>query len=437
LKSINLATLLKRCAERSWPALLVPFVCSLIACGCKPSVTDNDDKKPPTTVSTTNPTEADEGQKVKLTAEAIEKYGVKVGKVKKHVLLPTFTAPARVAFNTEAVARVGSAVTGRAVELKVKLGDTVAKGDEVLVIESTELGEAQSDLLQRRTALDAATTAVEPVKASYERARKLIESEGVSLGELQKRDAEYKAAQSALQAARGARDAAERKLALLGMTTQSIAAMVKSGQVNPHYAVYAPIAGQVIERNLTLGQLVSPTNDALIVLADLTTLWITADVPEAKLGDLAIGSKARVKIAAVNGRVILGTVAFIAASLDPTTRSVQVRIDVKANDAEGGAMLKPGMFAQAEFETANGKEQAQEVIAVPEEAVQMIDGHPCVFVEDDDEENTFIKRPVAIGREVNGLIPILSGLKEREEIVKAGGFILKAELAKSTVKEND
>ena len=395
------------------------------------------EKKPTTASSTTKPGEADEGQKVKLTAEAIEKYGVKVGKVQKHLLSPTFIAPARVAFNAEAVARVGSIVTGRAVDLKVKPGDSVSKGDDLVVIESTELGEAQSDLLQKRTALDAATIAIEPAKASYERAKSLFESEGISLTELQKRDAEFKAAQALQQIAQGAREAAERKLTLLGMSAEALEAMVKSHQINPKYTVRAPMTGRVIERNLTLGQYVGPSNDALIVLADLSTLWVWVDVPEANLGDVFVGAKARIAIPIAKGRAISGTVSYIAPSLDPTTRSAQVRIDVKAEGDTAQTILKPGMFAQAEIESTRDKDKSEEVLAVPEEAIQMIDGHPCVFVEDDDEENAFLKRPVAIGQEVNGLIPILSGLKEKEHIVKAGGFILKAELAKSTVKDND
>lgn len=404
---------------------------------CNRSAPTVSPEKKPATTSTTQAGEAEEGPKVKLTSEVIETYGVKVGKVKKHLLVPTFVAPARVAFNAEGMARVGSIVAGRVVEMKAKPGDAVKKGDALLVIESTDLGEAQSDLLQKRNALDAATSAVEPARASYQRAKNLFETQGVSLGELQKREGEHKAALSQQQAALGSREASERKLSLLGMSTDAITEMTQSGRINPRYIVAAPIAGQVIERNITLGQLVGPTNDALLVLADLTTLWVLADVPEARLTDVSVGSKARITVNALPGKAINGAVTFVASSLDPTTHCSQVRIDLKLDESAALAAMKPGMFAQVEIESATLKNQALETIAIVEDAIHMIDGHPVVFVEDDDEENTFIKRPVAIGEAINGLVPIFSGLKEREKIVKAGGFILKAEFAKSAFKDND
>lgn len=412
------------------------FLLSALALGGCDRGKDKDDaaeKKPSAGASATQPADKDEGEKVKLSAEAVEKYGLRIGKVKTHALTPTFIVPARVAFNADAMARVGSVVPGRVVELKAKRGDMVQKGEELLVVESTDLGEAQSDYLQKTTALAAAVTAVAPTKISYERAKRLYEqSEGLSLAELQKREAEFRAAQALQEAAQGALSAAERKLSLLGMNEQAVQAMAKSGQVTPRYSVRAPMSGRVIERDATLGQFVSPDKDSLFQLAEMTTLWVLADVPEARLPDVAIGATVRVTVPA-GGPAIPGVISFIASTVDPATRAAQVRIDVKGAEPS----LKAGMFAQVEIEAATEKDKAREVIAVPEEAIQIINGQTCVFVEDDDEENAFIKRPVAIGQEVNGLVPILSGLKEKEEIVKSGGFFLKAEFAKSSVKDND
>ena len=118
------------------------------------------------------------------------------------------------------MAHVGSPVTGRAVEIKVRVGDAVKKGDELLVVESPELGEAQSDYLQKRTAVAVATAAVEPARHAVERAKKLYEkNQGIALAEVQKREAELHGGPG--RRADGARpplDAAESKLRLLGMT---------------------------------------------------------------------------------------------------------------------------------------------------------------------------------------------------------------------------
>jgi cobalt-zinc-cadmium efflux system membrane fusion protein len=425
---------------RILPGLL--FIASLCLTGCnRPGEKDDDDeKKPaakPATAPSTQSADNDEGEKVKLTADAVERYGLRIGKVKKHVLTPTVVVPGRVAFDADATARVAPAVSGRVVELKAKPGEAVQKGDELLVLESTELGEAQSDYLQKQAALEAATAAVEPTRVSHERAKGLFQqNQGVSLAEVQKREAEFKAAQAAEQAARGAVAAAERKLVLFGMAQETLDAMVKSGKVTPRYSVRAPIGGRVVERDVVLGQYVTPDKDSLLTIADTATMWVLAEVPEESLGSVPVGSKARVTLPSLGRDAFEGAVTFIPATVDPATRSTPVRVELKTGDSP----VKSGMFARVEIElrgAGEGQQPPAEVIAVPEEAVQTVKGQTCVFVEDDDEENAFLKRPVAVGPAVNGLVPVYSGLQEREEIVKSGGFFLKAELSKSAAKDND
>jgi cobalt-zinc-cadmium efflux system membrane fusion protein len=365
---------------------------------------------------------------VTLTPEAIRRYGIRVEPVTKRVLAPTFVAPARVAFNAEAVAHVGSAVRGRAVELKAKVGQTVKAGDELLIIESPELGEAQSDFLQKQTAAAVAATAVEPAKQAFERAKKLHEeNQGISLAELQKREADLKAAQGAVMTQKAAAAAAHDKLLLLGMDAGEVKQLEEGGKLMPRHVVRAPIFGQVIEREVTQGELVSSEKEALLVLANMETLWVLADVAEAKLGRITVGSEARVTFPALPGKSFRGKVAHIAAALDANTRTANVRIELPNENAA----LHPGMFAKAELSAANGGEAAEPVLAIPDEAIQTVEGGPAVFVPVEGEENTFAKRAVTVGEAVGGFVPILSGLKEGERIVTAGTFILKAELGKS------
>jgi membrane fusion protein, heavy metal efflux system len=154
-------------------------------------------------------------------------------------------------------------------------------------------------------------------------------------------------------------------------------------------------------------------------------VWVIADVPEAKLGDVQIGSPARVR-AAHRGAVLEGKVSYVAPSLDPNTRSGQVRIEV-ANENGG---LKPGMFARADI-AAGGDDDTAPVLAVPEESIQRIEGKSCVFLPVEGEENTFATREVAVGRPVGGMVSIESGLREGEKVVVSGTFILKADLGKA------
>jgi len=368
---------------------------------------------------------------VKLTPEAMSKYDIKVAPVTKQVLTPTFVAPARVAFNAEAIAHVGAAVRGRAIEIKARVGDVVKKGDELLIVESPELGQAQSDFIQKRTAVAVAQAGVDPTKNAYARAKALYEkNEGIALGEVQKREAELKAAEGAHQTAVAAMTAAENNLHLLGMDQSAVQTLVNTSEINPRYAIRAPLDGQVIEREVTLGELVSPEKEALLVLANMKTLWVLADVPEARLKDVAVGAKARVQVGSASKDVIEGKVALVSATLDPNTRTARIRIEVT-----NSGNLKPGMFVTTEIAAASPSAPAAPVLAIPDEAIQTVEGASAVFLRVPGEENTFAKRVVTIGKPVAGMVAVLSGLKEGEEIVTKGSFIFKAELGKGAAEE--
>lgn len=393
----------------------------LLIGGCGPASADEQIK--PASAEADGKKHADE---VKLTPEAMNKYDIKIGPVTKQVLTPTFVAPARVAFNAETMAHVGAAVRGRATEIKARVGDTVKKGDELLAVESPELGQAQSDFLQKRTAVEVALAAIEPAKKAYERARSLHEkSEGIALAEVQKREAELKAFEGAHKSAVAATTAAENALHLMGMDQPAVDVLAKTSEINPRYAIRAPLDGQVIEREVTLGELVSPEKESLLILANMNTLWVLADVPEARLADIAVGAKATVQVSALKGDGFTGTVSQIALSIDPETRSARVRIEV----SNGHTTLRPGMFARVWI--AMGSKNGEAVLAIPEEAVQTVERESAVFVPVEGEENTFAKRPVEVGSSVGGMVPLLSGLKPGEKLVINGSFILKAELGKN------
>jgi cobalt-zinc-cadmium efflux system membrane fusion protein len=365
---------------------------------------------------------------VKLTPEVMQRYGITIEPVSAREMTPIVTAPARVSFNTDAMAHVGSVVKGRAIEIKVRVGDSVKKGDDLLIVESPDLGEAQSDFLQKRTAVSVAESAIEPAKSAAERAKTLYDqNNGISLGELQKRVAEQKAAEGALKTAQAALTAAENKLHLMGMDQRAVETLAKAGEIDPRFTIRAPLDGQVIEREITLGELVALEKDALLVLANMKTLWVIADVPEAQLRNVAIGSTARVSIPAVSDEAFDGKVSLISPTLDPNTRTAQVRIEVS-----NGHNLRPGMFATAYIAAASSSTQpAARKLSIPEEALQTVEGSPAVFVAVEDEPNTFVKRPVTTAKPVGGFVPALNGLKEGERIVVRGSFLLKAELGKS------
>lgn len=423
-----------------WPVLRAG---AIVVCSFAITVPGCKDKNEKADAHAADP-KADHGRaeahadEVKLTDAAIQRYGVKVETAAKRVLKPTFTCPARVAFNAEAMAHVGSPLRGRAVEIKTRLGDQVKKDQELVTIESPELGEAQSDFLQKRTAAQSAGPQAYLAKAAWDRAKGLLEqSQGISLTEVQRREAEYKAAVAAQKAAESGANAAENKLHVLGMDQKATEALAASGEVAPRFVIRAPIDGQVVQREVTQGELVSPEREALLVIADTRTLWVLADAPEGRLAEVAAGAPAWVSVGFLAGERLDAKVSFISPIVDPTTRTAQVRIDIPQGNGES-LHLRPGMFARAEITATarDGKEPAP-VMALPEEAVQSVEGGPAVFVPVQGEANTYAKRPVTVGAAVGGFVPVLTGLKEGEAFVASGSFILKADLGKSTAAHED
>lgn len=414
--------------------LLAPFLLVLPACR------DRDEKSAPQNAEAAQAGDehaghdhehdgAEHSDEVTLVPEAIERYGIRVERATLHRLRPTFLAPGRVSFNAEAVAHVGSPLPGRVVELRVRLGDVVNRGDVLLVVESPELGEAQSEFLQKRILAQTAVAAVDLARSALDRASRLFEqNRGIALDEVQKREVEYKSAQAALQTAQSAAVAAENKLHLLGMDQTSVNKLVETGEVNPRFTIVAPLAGRVVEREVTLGELVRPERESLVVLADTTTLWVLADVPEARLAEVAIGAEAWLKSGWMNGHRHEGRVSYISPMVDPRTRSAQVRVAVQC---EHGT-LWPGMFVQVEI-TATDRANADPppVVAVPEDAIQTVEGAASVFVPVASRPNTFARRTITAGKPMAGLVPVYSGLSEGEWFVAAGSFILKAELGKA------
>lgn len=367
---------------------------------------------------------------VTLTAEAVQRHGIQVKTASLHQLNPTFVSPARVAFNAEAIAHVGSTLPGRVVELAVRIGDVVAKGDLLLVIESPQLAEAQSNYLAKLIAADTTKATTEIAKNALDRATRLYdENRGIALDEVQRREIEYRAASASVETAEATVVAAEHTLYVLGMTRQTVDKVKETQEVQPRFSIVAPISGEVVEREVTLGELVSPEREQLLVIANVETLWVLADVPETHIPQLALGARAWINSGALDRHQHTGEVSYIAPTIDPRKRTVSVRVAVECEDRS----LKPGMFVEVEISaTERNSSSASPVIAVPHEAIQTIEGAPSLFVPVPDEPNTFARRSISIGKPVGGLVPVLSGLTEGEPYVASSSFILKADLGKAT-----
>mgnify|MGYP001438348557 CR=1 FL=1 len=215
------------------------------------------------------------------------------------------------------------------------------------------------------------------------------------------------------------------------MAESEIDEVVRTGKVHPRYEVRAPLGGRVVQREATLGEIVSPDRDSLMVLADMKTLWVLADVPENRIHQVSLDALATVSIEALGGQNYTGKVSYIAPELNRETRTVQVRVEIE----DGKTPIKPGMFAQVHLNLGpvDGLAHAMPLI-VPETAVQSFEGGQAVFVAVANEPGAFAARQIKAGA-VNGrMVAIESGLEEGTPVVVDGAFVIKAELAKGIME---
>lgn len=371
-------------------------------------------------------TEEGHTDEVTMTKEAMAANDIRVSVLKMQDVPETFTVAGRVAFNAERMAHVGTAAQGRVISIKVTLGQEVKKGDVIAEIDSVALGEAQSDYLQKRTQYEVSQVAGAAAMVAHDRAARLLATGGIGEGEFQKREAETTVTLGATQMAKAAMSAAENRLHLLGMTQATVQKLIETGEADSHYNVVAPIAGQIIEREITPGEIVGPEREALVVIADMSTLWVLADVPEQELPRLKLQMKAAVSTVNL-GAPVDGRVVYIAPELSRETRTVLARVEL---DGKTTGLL-PGMFASV---TLTGEAGANRALLVPEDAVQQYEGGPVVFAEIAGEDNTFMAVPVKVGRASNGMVPILEGVEEGHHIVTSGTFVVKAELGKAVME---
>jgi|APFre7841882724_1041349.scaffolds.fasta_scaffold06235_2 cobalt-zinc-cadmium efflux system membrane fusion protein len=336
---------------------------------------------------------------IKASAALMER--VKVGAPAAVDVREAFRVSGRVEVDEARVARVGSPVTGRITELEATVGQDVRRGQRLATLTSTELSSAQLGYLQAFSQKLLAERAAQ-------RAQQLFEADVIGLAELQRRQSELVQADAEVSAARD-------QLKVLGMSESGLLKLASSRTVNSTSHVVASLDGTVIERKVTTGQVVQPA-DAMFVVADLSHVWIVADIPEQNAGMMRIGESVEAEVAALPGRRIKGQLSFVAATVNPDTRTIRVRMDLPNPDRE----LKPAMLATV---LVRGKPQKQTV--VPVGAVVREENRDYVFVQT--APDTFQLRQVALGAEQEGNRVVIGGLREGDAIVVDGAFHLNNE----------
>jgi cobalt-zinc-cadmium efflux system membrane fusion protein len=307
----------------------------------------------------------------------------------------------KIAVNADRATPVFSPYSGRVTRVIAALGDTVKSGAPLAAVEASEFVQAQNDL---------ATVASQVKIARINEARKhaLYEAKGGSMQDWQQSQADLTAAETAL-------DAVRNRLKILGRSDAEITALEASHAMNPTAIIAAPISGVVVDRQVGPGQfLQAGSGNPVFTIADPSIVWLLANVREADSGLVHPGQPVDVHVLAYPHRVFKARVSYVAALVDPVTHRLPVRAEIDNLDAA----LKPEMFATFRIVTGDPVDAP----AVPESAVVYEGNLAHVWVLSDG--GLLAYRAIRTGRNNDGLIEVLDGLKPGERIVTKGGLFI-------------
>ena len=333
---------------------------------------------------------------------------VKLGEPSMAQVAQTITVAARVEIDQSKMARVGSPVMGRITELNVQEGQQVERGDVIAVVNSTSLSDTQLALLK-------ALSQVQFQQRAVERGEVLLQGGVIGAAELRRREAELAQATAELTAAKD-------QLHILGISDEAVENLEKTHTINSLLRVTATADGTIFQRHVAPGQVIQPA-DTFVEIADLSSLWLVADIPEQSAGNVTAGQSAEAEIEALPGDVIRGRLSFVSAMVNAETRTVRVRMDLP-NPRQ---RYKPAMLATMTVRDHNENRQV-----IPSSAVVREGNQEHVFVQTG--EDRFLLRPVTLGAEQGGMRVLIDGIRPGERIVVDGAFHLNAERKRAAVE---
>lgn len=308
-----------------------------------------------------------------------------------------------VGFNENQSVQVFSPYPGRILEATPDLGDEVRKGQVLFTIESPDFIAAEANLI-------AAAATRDQTASALARAKRLYADKAIDQNDYETALANAESAEGALKAARGA-------VGVFGRTPAEIDAIIARREVERELIVKSPLSGRITARNAAPGLFVQPGSvPAPYAVADESTMWMLASVAEADSALVHIGQPVKASLLAWPGRIFSGEVTALGASIDPNTRRLTVRMEIKDPAHE----LKSGMFATFLIRTG----QPAQALAVPlDSVVREGDGTLSVWVVQKDP-HVFKRRIVEVGLVQDGYDQILSGIEPGAHVASSGAIFL-------------
>lgn len=364
---------------------------------------------------------------VEVPAPAQKNAGVVVTKLETRRLPTTIEVTGRVTPDEARVAHIRPLARGLVERVWVRLGERVKKGQPLATYDNIQLGELVGEYLSARAGLRQAEADRDVKRRMVERGRELVKIEAIARQTLDLREAELKNAEAAISSNEATVARVEEQLHRFGLTEADLAKLSPVEGSSPHrsasHAVLrAPFDGVVTKYDVAQGEVAEPERE-LFTIADLSVVWVLADVYEKDFTNVRPGTDVSLRVDAYPDRVFTGRLTYVADLIDPQTRSAKARVVVTNPDTA----LKLDMFARLTIPTA----EQRDVLVVPVAAVQTVDNQSVVFVQQTAER--FVRRNVELGAAAGDVIEVRSGVAAGDTVVAAGSFYLKTALLREQI----
>jgi membrane fusion protein, heavy metal efflux system len=340
-----------------------------------------------------------EARVVRLRSPGIERSaGIRTARAERSQASATVECTARIAFDADRLADIRAIVPGIVRRIRAELGATVDRGAPLFELESTRVGEIQG-------ALQTARERVRTAQANLARQRQLRADDIASARQVEVAEQELASAQ------------AETRTAEATLRMAGAAQSTPSGR----YTLSAPIAGTVVRRPAVVG-LLATESESLATLADTSMMWALCDVPEAHASRVALGQRVVVRIDGRDDTPIAGELTWIAAEVDPRTRTVAGRAEVPNEDGH----LRANQFARARIETG----APRTAVSVPRSAVQRVGEREVVFV----RAGEGVYEPRVVRRFGDGpSVQVEGRVQAGDAVVTTGAVLLRTEIMPGSI----
>lgn len=385
--------------------------------------------QPPATPSPVNEAPA-VPDTVQVSADALNNMNLHLATAELRPGVHTVTATGVVSFDTTRVAQVSAASKGRIEALDVAVGDRVHAGQQLAALDEFDLSDVRGQIASAQAAVADAKAAATTAQAALARAPALVAAGGLAQSELERRRAAAVSAEAMLRS----READLQKWMAMRQRLMPIGAGTMRGprsgalaQMSPRDslgALIAPFDGVVTSVGVAVGDMVE-TSAPVVTLADPSTVWVVANVPEREAASVRPGETATVRFDAYAGRTFSGHVVDVASQADAATGTVAVRCELP--NADGA--LRANMFGTV----AIAAPLDHAAVLVPEAALQDVNGQTAVFVPAG--KGRFAWRAVRAGETSNGMTEIVSGVASGTPVVADGSYWLKAALLQGAIPD--